>query len=150
MQSEVFQSHSVEETERIAGRLARTLPAGTCIALEGDLGAGKTQFVRGMVAGLGGNPRQVASPTFILIRRYDIDGKSAARAPTHVFHLDAYRVAGEQEMEDIGFQELLAQEGIVVVEWASRVAALLPRGHIQVHLRAVGESAREIRIGRNG
>src|SRR4051795_2558659 len=80
-------SHSVADTERIAADLARTLSPNTAIALHGDLGAGKTQFVRGLLIGLGGNPRTVSSPTYVLLNVYD-----TGRMP--LYHLDAYRVAG--------------------------------------------------------
>jgi tRNA threonylcarbamoyladenosine biosynthesis protein TsaE len=132
-------SHSVADTEAIAAGLAGTLVAGTCIALHGDLGAGKTQFVRGLLQGLGGDPRTVSSPTFVLLNVYD-----TGRLP--LYHLDAYRIGGSDDFESIGFSELLGEGGVVVVEWASRVAHLLPSGAIQVHLKALGLHDREIRI----
>jgi tRNA threonylcarbamoyladenosine biosynthesis protein TsaE len=137
-----FLSQSVADTERIAGQIARSLKGGECIALEGDLGAGKTQFVRGLLAGLGGDPRTVSSPTFVLLNIYD-----TGRIP--VFHLDAYRVAGSEDFDAIGFGELLEQGGAVVVEWASRVTDLLPGSTIQVRLSVVDENTRRIEINRS-
>lgn len=134
-------SHSVADTERIAAGLARTLKGGECIALDGDLGAGKTQFVRGLLAGLGGDPRTVSSPTFVLLNIYDT-------GRLRVFHLDAYRVTGSDDFDAIGFTELLDQGGVVVVEWPSRVSDLLPARTIHVRLRAISETAREITIER--
>lgn len=134
-------SHSVADTEAVAAGLAETLRGGECIALSGDLGAGKTQFVRGLVRGLGGNPRAVSSPTFVLLNVYDTP---PIRLP--VFHLDAYRVGGDDDFEAIGFSELLTQGGVVVVEWPQRVEALLPAGRLNVTLEAVGETARKITI----
>jgi tRNA threonylcarbamoyladenosine biosynthesis protein TsaE len=136
-----FQSHSVAQTEAIAADLARELVGGECIALEGDLGAGKTQFVRGLVAGLGGDPRAVSSPTYILLNIY-----RGARLP--VFHLDAYRVTGSDDFEAIGFPELLDQSGVVVVEWATKIASLLPATRIQITLEATGPEDRIIEINR--
>jgi tRNA threonylcarbamoyladenosine biosynthesis protein TsaE len=107
--------------------------------LEGDLGAGKTQFARGLLAGLGGDPRTVSSPTFVLLNVYDTGRLT-------VFHLDAYRVTGGDDFDAIGFPELLEQGGVVVVEWASRVTDLLPAGTIHVHLTTQNENDREIRI----
>ena len=107
-------SHSVEDTEAVAAALAETLRGGECVALYGDLGAGKTQFVRGLVRGLGASGRAVSSPTFVLLNVYD-----AGRLT--VYHLDAYRVGGADDFEAIGFGELLGQGGVVVVEWAGRV-----------------------------
>jgi tRNA threonylcarbamoyladenosine biosynthesis protein TsaE len=132
-------SHSVEETEAIAARLARGLRGGSCIALEGEMGAGKTQFVRGLVAGLGGSRRSVSSPTFVLLNVYE-----AARLT--VYHLDAYRVGGEEDFEAIGFSELLEQNGVVVVEWPGRVAGLLPDPCIRVRIESVSPTTRAISI----
>ena len=85
-------THSVAETEAAAAELAQTLRGGECVALEGEMGAGKTQFVRGLVRGLAGNGRAVSSPTFVLLNVYDAQ---PIRLP--VFHLDAYRVGGPDD-----------------------------------------------------
>ena len=134
-------SNSPEETQRIAAELARTLSPNSTVALHGNLGAGKTQFVRGMVVGLGGNARSVSSPTYVLLNIYD-----SGRLP--VFHLDAYRVAGAEDFEAIGFGELLEQGGVVVVEWADRVTDLLPGDTIHVRIEATDETSRRITIDR--
>jgi tRNA threonylcarbamoyladenosine biosynthesis protein TsaE len=130
----------VAETETVAATLARTLRGGECVALHGDLGAGKTQFVRGLVAGLGGSPRAVSSPTFVLLNVYE-GGRLT------VYHLDAYRVHGSEDFEAIGFTELLEQGGVVVVEWADRVAELLPPDCLHVFIEPVGEGRRQIELG---
>ena len=140
---EVHVSHSVTQTEAVAAHLAESLRPGACLALHGDLGAGKTQFVRGLVRGLGGNPRAVSSPTFVLLNVYD-----AGRLT--VYHLDAYRVSGAEDFEAIGFTELLDQGGVVVVEWARRVTDLLPPDRIDVTIEPVGVQRRRIRIERHG
>ncbi|MDB5290850.1 MAG: hypothetical protein JWL69_2091 [Phycisphaerales bacterium] len=133
-------SRSPAQTQKIAGELARSLKGGECIALTGDLGAGKTQFVRGLLRGLGGVPRSVSSPTFMLLNVYETGRLT-------VYHLDAYRVAGPEDFEAIGFTELLEQGGVVVVEWASRVSELLPKGHIDVRIEPVSERERRIEVG---
>jgi tRNA threonylcarbamoyladenosine biosynthesis protein TsaE len=133
-------SRSPAKTQTIAGGLARSLKGGECIALEGDLGAGKTQFVRGLLRGLGGEPRSVSSPTFMLLNVYDTGRLT-------VYHLDAYRVTGPEDFEAIGFTELLEQGGVVVVEWASRVSELLPADRIDVLIEPVSERERRIEIG---
>ena len=133
----ILESNSVEETESIAADVAVRLVGGECIALQGDLGAGKTQFVRGLVRGLGGNPRSVSSPTFMLLNIYD-SGRLT------VYHLDAYRVHGSDDFESIGFSELLEQGGVVVVEWASRVKELIPPKHIEVKIESLDETRRRI------
>jgi len=132
-------SNSVAETESIAAELARTLRGGECIALYGDLGAGKTQFVRGLVRGLGGDPRGVSSPTYVLLSVYDT-------GRLKVFHLDAYRASGAEDFEGIGFSELLEQGGVVVVEWAQRVEQLLPADQICVRIHPTGARRRNIEI----
>ena len=134
-------STSVEQTEAIAAQLAATLRGGECVALDGELGAGKTQFVRGLVRALGGNPRSVGSPTFVLLNVYD-SGR------LKVFHLDAYRVNGADDFESIGFSELLEQRGVVVVEWAQRVASLLPSDAVHVRITTIDETQREIEYER--
>lgn len=135
----IHESDSVERTEQIAAALASRLGGGECIALEGDLGAGKTQFVRGLVKGLGGKGRIVSSPTYVLLNVYDTPR-------LRVFHLDAYRVSGAEDFEGIGFEELLDQGGVVVVEWASRVAELLPSECIRVRIDVLSEHCRQIDI----
>ena len=133
------ESHSVADTEAVASDLARTLRGGEVLALYGDLGAGKTQFVRGLVRGLNGNPHTVSSPTFVLLNVYD-SGRLV------VFHLDAYRVRGAEDFESIGFAELLDQGGVVVVEWAERVEPLLPTERINVRITTTDRASRMIQI----
>jgi tRNA threonylcarbamoyladenosine biosynthesis protein TsaE len=135
----VFDSRNVADTEAIAAGFARSLAPGACVALHGDLGAGKTQFVRGVVAALGGDGRQVSSPTYVLLHVYD--------APAmRVYHLDAYRVHGADDFEQIGFVELLDQGGVVIVEWASRVAELLPVDCRVVRIESTSETERRITV----
>jgi tRNA threonylcarbamoyladenosine biosynthesis protein TsaE len=134
-----YLSRSVAETEAIAARLAESLQPNDVIALEGDLGAGKTQFVRGLVAALGGDPRSVSSPTFVLLNVY--------KTPLFpVYHLDAYRVGGAEDFASIGFSELLEQNGIVVVEWPSRVREILPPKRIDITFEITGKTSRKITV----
>jgi tRNA threonylcarbamoyladenosine biosynthesis protein TsaE len=135
-------STSVQQTEQIAGDLARSLKAGACVALNGDLGSGKTQFTRGIVAALGGDARSVSSPTFVLLHIYPTQSLT-------VYHLDAYRVHGASDFEQIGFDELLEQGGIVIVEWALRVPDLLPAGLVRVDIESIDETTRDITIARS-
>lgn len=132
-------SKSVQETEQIALELAASLRGGECVALDGELGAGKTQFVRGLLRGLGGEPRSVSSPTFVLLNVYET-------GRLKLFHLDAYRVHGPEDFESIGFAELLEQGGVVVVEWAERVAELLPAKRVSIKIEHVDDHTRRITI----
>jgi tRNA threonylcarbamoyladenosine biosynthesis protein TsaE len=133
------ESTSVADTEAIAAEFAATLAGGEVIAVHGDLGAGKTQFVRGLLRGLGGDPSTVSSPTFVLLNVYDT-------GRLKVFHLDAYRTAGEEDFESVGFTELLDQAAVVVVEWPQRLGRLLPESRIDVEITAVGATERLVQI----
>ena len=135
----IYASSNVTDTERIAAELARSLRGGECIAMHGDMGAGKTQFVRGLVGGLGGDTRSVSSPTYVLLNVYDTGRLT-------VYHLDAYRVHGPDDFDAIGFSELLEQGGVVIVEWPSRVADLLPNDRINVTLTPTVDGERRIDI----
>lgn len=133
------------ETEAVAAALARTLAPGTLVALEGDLGAGKTRFVRGLAHGLGHDASQVSSPTFVIEHRH------AAPGAVPLVHIDAYRLRGPADLEALGWDELLAAgNAIVALEWPSRIAAALPAHRVTVHLRDCGGCTREIRIEREG
>jgi tRNA threonylcarbamoyladenosine biosynthesis protein TsaE len=113
---------SPEETEAWGERLARLLLPGTIIGLEGELGAGKTCFVRGLATGLGVNPEAVHSPTFTLIAEHH-----AGRLP--LYHIDLYRLEGA-EIEELGLEEYLFGTGITAVEWFR----FLPRDLVQEYL----------------
>ena len=130
---------SAEETERAGEALAAELEPGDVIALVGERGAGKTCFVRGLVLGLGAGD-VVASPTFVLVNRYQ------GRVPIH--HLDAYRTSSLSEVLDLGFDELITSGGITLIEWADRIAPLVPRGAVWVRISGLGAEPRQIGIDR--
>ena len=133
------ETDSVAGTEAVAAELAGSLAAGDVVALEGDLGAGKTQFVRGILRGLGGDGRLVSSPTYVLLNVYP-GGRLT------VYHVDAYRTAGADDLAAIGFDELLEQGGVVCLEWPGRAADLLPPRRWTVTITAVGEGRRVIEV----
>jgi tRNA threonylcarbamoyl adenosine modification protein YjeE len=138
-------AHDEAQTEAIAAGLAATLEPGIVIALEGDLGAGKTRFVRGLAHGLGHDVAQVSSPTFVIEHRHATPGA------VPLVHIDAYRLRGPADLEALGWDELLASGcAIVAVEWPSRIAAALPTRRVTVRLRDCGEGMREIEIVREG
>ena len=140
MSAEIRRSSGPEETERIAAALAMRIAPGTVVALEGDLGAGKTCFVRGLARGLGADPDAVSSPTFVLEHRHACDAGT-------LVHIDAYRIRSAEDLASIGWDELLAAgDAVVAVEWPSRIAAALPPARIEVRMRHCGEDAREIEI----
>lgn len=134
-------SRSESQTLDLAARLARGLRGGEVIALEGELGAGKTCFVRGLAAGLGLDAGAVCSPTFVICRRY---GDSA---PIGLVHVDAFRLAGPQDLESIGWEELLAEpDSVIAVEWAGRIADALPRERLEIAIEHLPDGARRIRL----
>lgn len=110
-------SASEQETEAIGVELAQRLVPGTVVAFTGDLGAGKTAFVRGMARGLG-VPARVTSPTFTIVNEYE-----GGRLP--LFHFDLYRIGSEDELFDIGWEDFLRRGGICAVEWSENVEGAL-------------------------
>jgi tRNA threonylcarbamoyladenosine biosynthesis protein TsaE len=136
---ETLASAGPDQTQRIAEELARDLGPGAVVGLTGELGAGKTCFVQGLVRGLGVTGR-ATSPTFVLVNEY--------RGRLAVHHVDAYRVRGPDEMVDIGLLELIDGDGVTIIEWADRVASLLPARTVRVHLDGLGDDPRTITIRR--
>ena len=126
---------SEAETAAVAAHLARSLAPGSVVALIGELGAGKTAFVRGFVEGLGVDPDEVTSPTFTVIQEYG-EGR--------VFHVDLYRLTRE-EVDDLGLEELPERGGLVCIEWAERLPRSFP-GAVSVQIIDLGEDRRELRI----
>lgn len=139
----MIQSCSIEVcdqagTERFGRRLASLLFPGAVVALSGPLGAGKTHLVRAVVEGLGGMLRQVSSPTFVLIQEYE------ARLP--VYHFDAYRLRSEAEFVDLGVHEYFAADGVCLVEWADRVAGVLPKERLEIRIVPTGAESRRLEV----
>jgi tRNA threonylcarbamoyladenosine biosynthesis protein TsaE len=128
---------SEDETLERAARLARELGPGSIVLLSGDLGAGKTVFVRGLAAGLGIDPDDVTSPTFTLVHEY-----TGGRLP--LVHVDLYRLE-RADFDEIGLDPDLASRGVVAVEWAERLARPLP-GAIRIRIADAGGDSRRIRL----
>jgi tRNA threonylcarbamoyladenosine biosynthesis protein TsaE len=132
-------TRSEAETSDIGRALAASLSPGATLLLVGDLGAGKTAFVRGLAEGLGVDPADVSSPTFTLAQEY-----RGGRLP--LFHVDLFRLDNEREVEELGLDELTA-EGVLAVEWAEKLPRV-PPGSIRVRIETVDEDTREIQITR--
>jgi len=130
-------STSAEATEASGERLGQTLGAGAVVALTGELGAGKTCFVQGVVRGLGATVR-ATSPTFVLVNQYQ------GRVPIH--HVDAYRTDSMTELIDLGLLDLMDGEGVTIIEWADKLTPLLTPEAIRVHIAGVGDEPRRITI----
>lgn len=134
-----FKSVSETETISFGERLGKLLAPGHVIALLGELGAGKTTMVKGIVLGLGVTDRRaVKSPTFALVHRYE------GRMP--VYHFDAYRLESTQEMLDIGSDEMIYGDGVSIVEWADRVPGCLPKEYLEITLVSISEYERNIEM----
>jgi tRNA threonylcarbamoyladenosine biosynthesis protein TsaE len=129
---------SVAETEELACRLAASLRGGEVVLLSGELGAGKTAFVRGLARGLGVDPEEVASPTFVLLTSYP------GRLRLH--HADLYRLAGNGDDLELGLEELPGPAGVLAIEWAERLSLRPWARAIDVTLQHAGEDLRRVRI----
>lgn len=129
------------QTEHLGFLLGGVLQAGDVLALEGDLGSGKTVFVKGLVRALESS-EEVTSPTFSIVNHY----------PTSppVFHFDVYRVHQTEELFHIGFEEYLQGDGIVVIEWAGLIEAHLPQNYLQVSIEKLDDSKRKITLQSRG
>lgn len=126
-----------EETARLGKLLAELLEPGDFIALVGDLGSGKTHFVKGIAAGLGADPTvPVTSPTFTILNEYP------GRLLLH--HFDLYRLSGLDDVIDLGFEEIFQGDGVSAVEWPERLEEGLPAERLDVLLERRGEESREI------
>jgi tRNA threonylcarbamoyladenosine biosynthesis protein TsaE len=134
-------SSSEDETGALAAELARRLTPGAVVLLYGELGAGKTAFVRGLADGLGIDPDEVSSPTFTLVQEY-----RGGRLP--LFHVDLYRL-GSAEVEDLGLDDLGAADGVVAIEWAERLPRPSPDA-IRVHITHGDGTRRGITVEEEG
>lgn len=137
-----IESSSAQQTMGIGERLAALLGPGDVIALIGELGAGKTQLVRGIARGLNLDPSLVSSPTFVLVHVYEGD------VSRRLVHVDAYRLTQQDDLEELGVDRYVDQRDILVIEWADRLGERAPPASIRIHLEHTGpgETSRLIRI----
>ena len=130
-----FITNSPAETEKVGENLGKVLQPGTVLAYEGDLGAGKTAFTRGLARGLGAVD-MVTSPTYTIVNEY-----LSGRLP--LFHFDMYRLASADDLWDIGWEDYLERGGVCAVEWSENVAEALEDA-IRVRIEKTGEESRRI------
>lgn len=121
----------LHDCQLFAEHVARCVKVPLCIALTGTLGAGKTQWTRFFAIALGAAPESVSSPTFMLVHEY--------LSTPPIYHLDAYRVGDEEEMLELGIEEMLDADAVTIVEWADRFPRLLPAQTLSIHFE-LGES----------
>lgn len=137
MKSEIYLSHSEEETRALGRRLVSLLPDGALIALTGPLGSGKSVIAKGIAEGLK-IEEAIVSPTFTLVQEY------AGSLP--LTHLDLYRLEGAEDFEGIGGEELLYGGGFVVIEWGEKIEELLPPSTITITLEIGSDGRRTIKL----
>jgi len=132
---------SPEQTMELGLRLAEMLSPGDIVCLQGDLGAGKTHFTKGMAGFFGVKPEHVSSPTYALVQEYH-------GSEVTIFHIDAYRLNSVEEAFGIGLDEVLCGDGIYIVEWPERISELLPSNHWSVRIVHKGDNQRQIMVFR--
>lgn len=140
----IIKTQSSRETEDAACKFAKKIKPGTVILLEGDLGSGKTTFVKGLTEGLGiKRSESVTSPTFVIMRIY--------KGKIPVYHFDLYRLESEAELEAIGFDEFVNDvNAVTCVEWPEKAGNLLPSQALRVQLKVTGENDRTIHLPSGG
>lgn len=134
---QTYISHSEAETESIGEKFAKDLPDGTVITMYGDLGAGKTAFVRGMAKGMGLSCR-VSSPTFTIVNEYI--------GERELIHFDMYRLESADELFDIGWEDYLRRGAVCAVEWSEKVEDAFFGDEIVLRIEKLGDSERKITI----
>lgn len=139
MVDEITQSE--EETRQLAERFAANLQPGDVVCLEGELGAGKTQFVKGLARHFGIDPDEVLSPTFTLIHEY--------RGKIPLYHFDCYRMKSPEEALEIGAEEYFYGEGVSVIEWSGKIKSLIPGHAVWVQIEVLGPDKRKFIFDNN-
>ena len=135
----IFQTKSSAETIRIGKSIGSHLLPGDVVALVGELGAGKTQFIKGMATGIGvGKPTYISSPSFTLINEYP------GRIP--FYHIDLFRLEREKEAEELGLEDYFQGKGIAAIEWADKIPSFLPKEILLIHIAYTGIHTRSIEI----
>lgn len=137
MEERILHLKDEEETLKLGRILGESLQAGAVVTLNGDLGSGKTTLTKGIALALGVD-ESIVSPTFTIVQEYE------GRLP--LFHFDAYRIADEEEMYFIGFEEYLARGGVCVIEWAERIEGILPAERLDLFLAYAADGGREARL----
>ena len=143
-----FETHSAAETIEVGRKLAALLTPPQFLILRGDLGAGKTTLVKGIVDALdAADADEVTSPTFTLIHEYEgareVNGK---RVPVRLYHLDLYRIDSERQLESLGLDELQTEDSIVLVEWGEKFPSVLKRSQGEIVMQATGGESRRITL----
>jgi tRNA threonylcarbamoyladenosine biosynthesis protein TsaE len=134
-------SKNKEQTKNIALDLAKCLQESKVIALEGDLGSGKTTFIQGLALGLGIKSK-ISSPTFVIFKKYKVQNHQKL---DWFYHFDLYRIENPEEIMDLGFEEIINNKHVIVaIEWAEKIKNLLPTDSLKIKIKYLNKSSRKI------
>jgi tRNA threonylcarbamoyladenosine biosynthesis protein TsaE len=149
MEKGIFLSKNASQTQKLAGKIAADLLTekgsknAMVLALEGELGGGKTTFVQGLAKALGVKEK-ITSPTFVILRHFNI---LTSKHFNNLYHIDCYRLDKPEDLVELGFDEILKNpENLVVIEWAEKVKSLIPKNAVWIRFEWVGEEERKIAI----
>jgi tRNA threonylcarbamoyladenosine biosynthesis protein TsaE len=142
MEKIIIVSRSAAQTRGVGKVLGRSLEAGSVVALSGELGTGKTEFIKGLARGIGVKQGHVSSPSFVLINEYP------GRIP--LYHVDLYRLSEGRDLEEIGLQEYFYGNGVTAIEWAEKAAPLIPSRHFWIHIQWTGLTRRQLTVKAHG
>lgn len=134
----LLELHSLDDTDRLAAALNTHLPPQACVGLVGTLGVGKTRLVQAFAQSLGLDGGDVTSPTFTMLQQY--------AAERRLYHLDAYRIADEDELWELGVEELFEEAAVMMIEWADRFADCMPRETLWLRMRMGEADSRLVQI----
>ncbi len=147
--SHVYTTHSSDETIALGRKLAKQLPPPKMMVLRGDLGAGKTTLVKGMVAALGAaEPEEVTSPTFTLIHEYEgqMEPREGAARTVRLYHLDLYRIESQRQLDTLGIEELLTPESILLIEWGEKFPWIVAHSDGEIVMDSIRGDERRITL----
>ncbi len=146
----VWHSHSEAETVRLGEQFGRHyVKRGTVVSVRGELGAGKTHFIKGIARALGIDERALTSPTFALAHEFEVPAAAmhGQTNPERLFHLDCYRFERPKELLELGIEDYLyPQQAATIIEWPERIEAYLPATAVDVEIRPTSETSRELLI----
>ncbi|OGZ32977.1 MAG: tRNA (adenosine(37)-N6)-threonylcarbamoyltransferase complex ATPase subunit type 1 TsaE [Candidatus Portnoybacteria bacterium RBG_13_41_18] len=152
MEKQIFLTKSAEETQKVAGQILKDVLSvknrknAAVLALEGELGAGKTTFVQGLAKAMG-IKEKITSPTFVILKRFTIYDLRFKSEFENIFHIDCYRLDKPDELAELGFEEVLKdQKNLIVIEWADKVKSIIPKDAVWVKFEWVDENKRKIQI----
>ncbi|MCR9293001.1 MAG: tRNA (adenosine(37)-N6)-threonylcarbamoyltransferase complex ATPase subunit type 1 TsaE [bacterium] len=138
----ILELPSLEATQRLATALGHSMRVPLTVAFEGDLGAGKTQFIRFLAASLGVPNEEVTSPTYVLLQRY--------QGQMVIYHFDFYRLESESQVWDLGIDELFEQPVAILIEWADKFPQCLPEDFLRISMRQLSDGQRMAEVSANG